>query len=56
MGLENPPSYSLTDPTHENSSTTVEPTVLSIVIGAGFFFGALCLINTNESNNYINPT
>ncbi|CAF4225837.1 unnamed protein product [Rotaria magnacalcarata] len=55
MGIENPSCSNATGPIYEDSSATVAPVVSSIAVGAGLFFGALCLANTNESNNYISP-
>ncbi|CAF1618434.1 unnamed protein product, partial [Rotaria magnacalcarata] len=55
MGIENPSCSNATGPIYEDSSATVAPVVSSIAVGAGLFFGALCLANTNESNNYRSP-
>ena len=53
MGVGNPSSFSATGPIYEDRSTTVESAVSSIPVGVTLFISALCLPNSNESNDYI---
>ena len=55
MRVWNPSSFSATGPIYEDRSTTVESAVSSIPVGVAVFISALCLPNSNESNDYISP-